>query len=370
MHLPQPDEIEITVLGKGHGESAVIHVGDNTWVVVDSLENDKKECVPLRYLRGMGVDVETSVKLVVATHWHDDHIAGISEMVSAAQSADFAMPAPMSDRNFKTFVDAHFSSTTLDLATAVSEIAKIGKILSDPDRPAPILATSGKPLYTLLGSDVSHGTDIRLEALSPSDRDVQHFFLRLLAPLNAPKRGKRRLLPFHENDISVASWLSFGNGDALFGADLETQSAPDRGWNSVLSSTHRPQRQAEIYKVSHHGSKSGDQNDIWSQLLQADPHFVVAPYGLGIGLPVTNDKKRLLTRGSRGYITSSTPHRKYRDTGRGEEKTLGDFGIGIRSDNGNVGRVTMRRKIAPGSPWSVSLEDGAVPLKAFVPRDG
>jgi glyoxylase-like metal-dependent hydrolase (beta-lactamase superfamily II) len=93
---PAPDEIEVTVLGPGHGESVVVHVGGSEWIVVDSCKDKGKEpCAPLRYLQGIGVDATRAVKLIVATHWDEDHVKGIDELVSTCLASDFAAQKPL-----------------------------------------------------------------------------------------------------------------------------------------------------------------------------------------------------------------------------------------------------------------------------------
>src|SRR5438876_12006346 len=88
---PREDEIEVSLFGPGFGESVVIHVGGNDWVIVDSCKNpDTKRAVALDYLEAIGVNVASDVKLIVASHWHDDHIDSLSQIYDRAQHAVFA----------------------------------------------------------------------------------------------------------------------------------------------------------------------------------------------------------------------------------------------------------------------------------------
>lgn len=34
--LPPPDVIEVSVFGRGSGESVLVHYGDGQWIIVDS----------------------------------------------------------------------------------------------------------------------------------------------------------------------------------------------------------------------------------------------------------------------------------------------------------------------------------------------
>ncbi len=84
MDLPASHIAEVSLIGTGggYGESSVIHVGNNEWIVIDSCINPNTfQCLPLEYLRKIGVDVKTQVKSIVCTHWHNDHIQGMSQLV-------------------------------------------------------------------------------------------------------------------------------------------------------------------------------------------------------------------------------------------------------------------------------------------------
>ncbi len=88
---PDIDQFEITLIGTGggYGESLVIHLPGNNWVIVDSCTNPKTgEILPLEYLRQISVS-PSDVKLVVCTHWHDDHILGLSEIIRICDEAKF-----------------------------------------------------------------------------------------------------------------------------------------------------------------------------------------------------------------------------------------------------------------------------------------
>ncbi|MBI4600909.1 MAG: MBL fold metallo-hydrolase [Planctomycetes bacterium] len=57
-------------------------------MVVDScLDRADGEPVALKYLREMPVDAAAAIELVVATHWHSDHIQGIASVLEAAPYA-------------------------------------------------------------------------------------------------------------------------------------------------------------------------------------------------------------------------------------------------------------------------------------------
>jgi glyoxylase-like metal-dependent hydrolase (beta-lactamase superfamily II) len=85
---PPPDIFEVSLFGPGKGESIVVHLGARRWIVVDSCRDQRSgEVAALKYLRGIGVDLAAEVLAVVATHAHDDHFAGIADIVEACSQA-------------------------------------------------------------------------------------------------------------------------------------------------------------------------------------------------------------------------------------------------------------------------------------------
>ena len=78
---PGPNDFERTLLGPGYGECAIIHYGHGEWIIVDSCVDEAGHPAALNYLRQIGVDAGRSVRMIVVTHWHDDHIRGIVQVV-------------------------------------------------------------------------------------------------------------------------------------------------------------------------------------------------------------------------------------------------------------------------------------------------
>jgi glyoxylase-like metal-dependent hydrolase (beta-lactamase superfamily II) len=90
---PQDDELEISIFGLGYGESILIHLGRQEWMIVDScIDHASKQPSSLKYLHSIGVDPSESVKLIVATHWHDDHIRGLATIVDTCKVAQYNVP--------------------------------------------------------------------------------------------------------------------------------------------------------------------------------------------------------------------------------------------------------------------------------------
>src|SRR5215471_12068784 len=98
---PKDDELEVSVFGPGVGESVLIHYGSQQWIVIDSCRDSRSgDVAALSYLREIGLDPASSLRWVVATHAHDDHIDGIAEIVAQCPDARVALPSASSCEEF------------------------------------------------------------------------------------------------------------------------------------------------------------------------------------------------------------------------------------------------------------------------------
>ncbi len=363
---PTADEIEITLLGRGFGESVVLHLCDGDWVVIDSLLDKRRLCAPLEYLQGLGVAPD-HIHTVLATHFHDDHIGGISQLYDAAKSAKLAMSLPKTARELYTYLSANAVGGIGKISSGVDELAKLVQIRKSQGRDC--FRHCQADLTLVRKASAAANVEITLTALSPIPADIDDFLLQLGAAAVDGQGTATRLMAFEPNDISVAAWLAVGNDAVLLGADLETKARADRGWKAVIASTERPKGQASVYKVAHHGSENGDHPDIWNVLLEPRPISMLSPFNKGVGRPKRSDVERILAASDEAYTTNRTPFRRYRDGTPVVRTALEADNISIRAGNSEVGRVTLRRKICQDATWRVYLSDGASHLKEFVPRD-
>jgi glyoxylase-like metal-dependent hydrolase (beta-lactamase superfamily II) len=123
---PEPDELELSLFGPGIGECVVVHIGRNEWMVIDScLSESQGRAIALDYFDSLGVDPSCQVKLIVVTHWHDDHIRGAAELFRASSSARFSCPAALRHREFFTLVHAGAATKLVQHTSGVSEFSDI-----------------------------------------------------------------------------------------------------------------------------------------------------------------------------------------------------------------------------------------------------
>src|SRR5437870_4971116 len=118
MAKPDPEGFEVSLFGPGVGESVVLHLGGGEWIIVDSCRGEHAPAA-IEYLQDMGVDVAVSVKLIVATHWHNDHVRGLDDIVRRCPQAEFFCSPAL------------FSSEFLVLAELWDEIEHKGAAASE-----------------------------------------------------------------------------------------------------------------------------------------------------------------------------------------------------------------------------------------------
>ena len=251
---PGDDEFELVLLGPGYGESIVLHVGNGTWVVVDSCLDPDGRPGALRYLESIGVDPVHSVVLIVATHWHDDHIRGMSRLVELCPDAQFCCASALCDKEFLTLVGAlegwHFSATGSgfrEIYGVFSHLRNVGK----------------SPTHALANRVVFRKDGCTISSLSPGDGVFQRFLASVGRLIPRQGGNKTRIQSLSPNEVAVALWVECGGNSLLLGADLER-----RGWAAILGDTDRPTGKASVFKIPHHGSAGANEPAVWEHMLR------------------------------------------------------------------------------------------------------
>ena len=333
----------MTVFGPGVGECIVLHVGKGDWIIVDScMSPSAKEPVALEYLRSIGVDPSTNVRTIVATHWHDDHIQGLATLLKKCSNASFVMSAALASQQFFQLVlEVNARNRLVAHNSSASEFARILDILESRTRGTyPV----GPSIYAQDGSRVfcgGHDGTAEVWALSPSAATVTNTLANVAAQLLTGGQCKR-FKRFSPNELSVAILVRAGGYDLLLGADLENTTAPEFGWKAVLNFTVRPATKAGAFKVAHHGSTNADHDEIWSEMLDAEPIAVVTPFArLLEPLPRDADVRRIKNRPCELYCTTWPPAKKPPKR-RGVDRIVQSATKARRAVNPTDGHVRLR----------------------------
>jgi hypothetical protein len=294
------------------------------------------------------------VRLVVATHWDDDHIQGISETFAACENARVACSAALRRKDILAYVYEQETASGA-LGSGVDELRSLLRICRE--RGTTVLwAKANIPLYPLPPGDTP-----AVVALSPSEDAYERSIESLIdaaveAKITLPRRRYRA--PEGANGASVATSVRVGEIGILLGADLETSANTETGWDAVLKYS-KPAVRASAIKVPHHGSITAHHDGIWNELATDDPVAVLCPWTRGSHyLPTQDDLARLKSFCNTVFLTA-TPSlaraRKDRELDKMIRRLHGD---GVSELRG-WGQVRLRR-LPDEDSWRVELEGDAV----------
>lgn len=370
---PNEDEIEISLFGPGYGESLLLHLGLDYWVVIDScLSSGTDEPAPIRYLKSIGVDPAQSIRLVLATHWHDDHIGGISDIFSIAQNAKFFCSAALRASEFSQLVE--FSKSIMTDISGASEFSRIMNVLEG--RGGRSRKASIGPEFVLAGQILDRRNNqlpYEIHALSPSSASLSLAFTEIsdqVKEITTRRPGarstKRRIVAQGPNNVAIVLWVKIGETAVLLGSDLEETANPNTGWTVIVDSAVRPSGKAEVFKVPHHGSSTSYQPRVWQEMVETQPLVVVAPFLNGRVLkPSVSEVEQILFHTTHAYITSPVKRRQTKWASNTIEKTIKETVIDIREVPRTMGQVRLRKKhpSVRNEEWQVDLLGAARDLK-------
>ncbi|WP_158743644.1 MBL fold metallo-hydrolase [Acidisphaera sp. L21] len=360
---PHPDQIEVTLIGPGYGECVCIHIGAGEWIVVDSCINSgSTEPASVTYLNSIGVDPGQAVKLLVATHWHDDHCRGLSKSLEAFGSAQFVMASVLSRDEFSTFASGYDERPTAKVGSKVTEINQVFTALTQGPTPRRKVrrASQGRVLLSTITGSTTSRVQCCVTALSPSDLAESDFLARLAEEMPSIRRTKKAAPDISPNDASVALWVEVGDRAILLGADLEESGHPERGWSAILDANNLPVGKADLFKVSHHGSSNGHHPELWKKKLKPGSLAALTPWSRNKGLPTSADIRRLdgFTKG--GFATAKTFPNSASSKPAIVRSYLRQQRLRLRSLNEGFGMVRFRTSPhRRDGAWCIELFDGA-----------
>ena len=352
---PDEDELEVVLLGPGYGESIVLHIGYGGWVIVDSCINTEGKPRALEYLESIGVNPAQVVDLVVATHWHDDHIRGMARLVEVCSKADFCCANALLNNEFLAAVGAlegrHLSAD----GSGVREIHHVFTGLK---------SKASRTKFAAVNRLIHAQGKCEIWSLSPSDAAFRNFLQSIGRLFPSESRTKTRVPSVTPNDMSVVLWIGVDDIAVLLGSDLEK-----RGWVEILQSEEQPTGKASVFKVPHHGSESAHEPDVWNRMLDPNPIAVLAPWRKGGNvLPSQRDVRRILTHTTNAYSTASTglsappQARRHGIVAR----TMRNTGIELRQLAMSPGAIRLRRPLGSRGQWKIETFGSACGLGDLV----
>jgi len=366
---PALDEIEVSVWGAGYGEAIALHIGGEKWILVDScIAPDSQLPASLDYLNNLKSCVGETVKLIVVTHWHDDHVRGISTVLNECKSSSLAVSGALQVDEFLNLVNL-YSKPTIQKTSGLDEFARAFQLLQRRKKRGtqfnpPKWASADRLLYRDEIRINSEIIEAKVYALSPSDASVLKAQLAFAQLFPKENEHKKRITSPKPNHASVVLWVELGRDIILLGADLENTSDSETGWSAILSGSTATVEKAEVFKIPHHGSENAHHDDVWSELLWSEPIAIVTPFRPGRKfLPSPEDIERITNFTSRVYATAPAKQLKPRWS-RG---VVRDFATQatryIRIVDYGWGQVRLRKRMSQvGESWRVELFGDAYAL--------
>ncbi len=359
---PASREFELSLFGPGFGECALLHVGNGNWIGVDScIDSKSKRQVILSYFDALGIDPATALKAIVVSHWHDDHIRGMAQLVKSAPNAHIWCSSAFSKKEVLQVIDIYATNKTIVEKPGTSELRDTLVCLKQRKAPSlrfPKLTGENVPVF------VDEG--IRVTGLSPSSHQQLLSTAELGNLMPKENEAKKRAPTQHENHLSVVLHIEVEGLVALLGGDLEHRGARETlGWTAILNNDMKPKSIATLYKVPHHGSENAHVDRIWDEMLTDGPVALVAPYNRGVKpLPSKEDRNRILTRTDKAWSTADPllpkKKRKLSKWIEDERRECVNRYRWVRTDTGQI-RIRANLDDPTGEP-SVELFDGALHL--------
>lgn len=353
---PDDDQFEVTVFGPGYGEAVAVHLGLRRWLLVDScIRPGGTHPAAAEYLNKIGQDAG-SVVAIVASHWHDDHVRGMSRLVKSYPHAEFFFPAVFKEKEAQAFLSAYSGRRCHGLSRGTKELYE--SILSCDKH---VAVKSRIQVCTPPGT--AQFPPICVMAFSPTEgafsaflENILHYVPKVNAEL--PITHAPEVSP---NLCSIVLHIDLGSEAILLGADLERHSTA--GWDSiVIDPWCLMKSKARVFKVAHHGSFSGDHDGVWSKLLSPQPIAMLTPFNNGRhSLPTLKDKSRILAHTKSAYISSSSSRRPQLPPE--QLKRLQELASNVAPTNVAFGAVRARRKLNDAD-WKVELFGAATKLRA------
>jgi beta-lactamase superfamily II metal-dependent hydrolase len=315
------------------------------------------EPAAITYLAALGLDPAECVRLVLITHFDDDHIRGITDVIRRAPQARIACSLALTRDSFPQFVIEQ-EQAAVGAGSGLDELREVLRLA--PDRGGVIWAMANRPLYPLPPPE----SGALVTALSPSDDAVERGMIEVIEAATGLTRAVigRFSAPEGPNGASVVASVAIQDVQLLLGADLENSANPKAGWNAVVASA-KPAHRASIVKVPHHGSSGAHHDQMWAQMVEPTPIAVLAPFRNGaVQLPTEDDIERLRALGVRLFVTALPDLVRTELDHSVERLVRREHGARVKALRG-WGHVRARRVVGGGG-WSVDLEGDALDLAA------
>jgi len=365
---PAKNELEVTLIGAGSnaGESIVVHLADNKWMIIDSCKSDG-EVLPLYYLQKKEINLG-DVIFVMCTHWHSDHVRGLSNVISACPNAKLILPAFFTQ---KKAYEVLFASSVTNQSPVAKELHACLNILKERE------GALKKPMYLgprdELKTILCDGVNVEVRSFSPSDY-MKELYDKLLAYSTFKEMAETDMEP---NMCSSVIDISTDNHllSVLLGADLECNREKKEdldckslcadcfalGWCNIITESDKFKERAKYnyIKAAHHSSVTGYCPELMDSKVDKERTVItttVFENGAGVRLPKEDMLRLYLSKADNYYITAQQSKPVVVKDGKTEIEELKHNGVEkVKAVESQCGIISHRFDIRTGALASNAL---------------
>ena len=387
---PGENEAEVTLIGgtAGFGETIIIHIGNGIWAVVDSCKNPMNgECVALAYFNEIGVNVKDQLKYVICTHWHEDHIMGLSSLLEACSEKTVFALSCADDREkfiYEMMENCDYTGKSRKLRELRDSInkanekgMKIKRVQQDQlifnkngtecfalspssieiDKFNKELANAQEKYHKVVGqiAKLKEIDDTIIEDATTLEDGVMDSFMALLTDKideEIEPEEVENLLQYKDvkkveaNDRCVAMLLKIRGHCVVLGADLEYNQtkSPEGGWKSVSGCECMENVVANLYKIPHHGSETGYYECFLQEHIKRDAVSKLTSWIIGTKvLPKAEMLRKYYSHSKNLYVTTTSLLRhKNNEENRTFRKIMNDSTEEIMELKAQLGIIRSR----------------------------
>lgn len=302
---PLKNEIELTIIGTGggYGESIVIKLAYDEWIIVDSCVDPKtQEPLALWYLNELKINLDF-VKLIVCTHWHNDHIRGLSKILSKCLNAELCIPSVNDLKNFLYLCGLDAAKSKKGSKASLTEFSRCLDISKERN----IYITKSQADQILYRKEFNN-VIFNIYSLSPSPKTLHDFDQEVKQLITDFGQSNTAVVNKSPNEKSVALLITFNNERVILGSDLEIGKSEHEGWNHIVNySKVLDTVKSKLYKVPHHGSENAYREDIFNKIVNENATLKLTPYR-SQGLPTAEMLEKYSGHTNSLFLTSQMTH--------------------------------------------------------------
>lgn len=290
---------EILVFECGYGESILIRTDTGKYIVVDSFINTETgNPIAIDYLKSVNESLN-KIKCIVVTHFHDDHIKGITTIIKEASDAEVVLnPIAFKSRKVLNYIAETQTIDGIQNHTT-SEAFRLINFL-EKNNVKRTWAISNRIIYSDEDSE-----NFSIESLSPHDESIDK---HLLSIENSNFDIVKNFIKL-ENLMSVVLLVRSKNCSILLGGDCTSEDEPFEGWETICTKFSKragiSRVKADTFKIPHHGSATGQCERVWDEVLIKNPISVLTSFNKGKKVPNDLEIEWILSKTDKLYIVGN-----------------------------------------------------------------